>query len=47
VAGFTVRRQANPTFVAPLRINRSQIYGDMTLEEFARNLNVFHAEEAR
>lgn len=47
VAAFTVRRQANPTFVFPLRINRSQIYGEMTLEEFIRNLNVFHAEEAK
>jgi peptidoglycan/xylan/chitin deacetylase (PgdA/CDA1 family) len=47
VAGLTVRRQANPTFVSPLRINRSQIYGEMTLEEFARNLNVFHREELK
>jgi len=47
VAGFTVRRQANPMFVAPFRINRSQIYGEMTLDEFARNLNVFHAEELK
>jgi peptidoglycan/xylan/chitin deacetylase (PgdA/CDA1 family) len=46
-AAFTVRRQTNPTFVMPLRINRSQIYGDMTLEEFIRNLNVFHAEEIK
>ena len=34
-------------FVAPFRINRSQIYGEMTLDEFARNLNVFHAEELK
>jgi len=47
VAGFTVRRQANPVFVAPLQINRSQIYGEMTLDEFIRNLNVFHAEEIK
>jgi peptidoglycan/xylan/chitin deacetylase (PgdA/CDA1 family) len=47
VAGFTVRRQANPMFVAPFLINRSQIYGEMTLEEFTRNLNVFHAEELK
>jgi peptidoglycan/xylan/chitin deacetylase (PgdA/CDA1 family) len=47
VAGFTVRRQANPVFVAPFRINRSQIYGEMTLDEFIRNLNVFHAEEIK
>jgi len=47
VAAFTVRRQSNPIFVAPLRINRSQIYGDMTLDEFIRNLNVFHTEEIK
>jgi peptidoglycan/xylan/chitin deacetylase (PgdA/CDA1 family) len=44
---FTVTRQANPAFVFPLRVNRSQIYAEMTLEEFARNLNVFHREELR
>ena len=47
VAAFTVRRQSNPTFVAPLRINRSQIYGEMTLEEFIRSLTVLHAEELK
>ena len=47
LGAFTVRRQANPTFVSPLRINRSQIYGEMTLEEFARNLNVYHGEEIK
>lgn len=47
VAAFTVRRQANSAFVAPLRINRSQIYAEMTIEDFAKNLNVFHAEDLR
>jgi peptidoglycan/xylan/chitin deacetylase (PgdA/CDA1 family) len=47
VAAFTVRRQANPAFVVPLRINRSQIYAEMTLEDFARALNVFHKEDLR
>ena len=47
VAAFTVRRQANPAFVLPLRINRSQIYAEMTLEDFARSLNVFHKEDLR
>jgi peptidoglycan/xylan/chitin deacetylase (PgdA/CDA1 family) len=46
-AAFTVRRQANPAFVSPLRINRSQIYADMSLEEFARNLTEFHHENLR
>jgi hypothetical protein len=30
--------------VHPLRIRRSQIFADMTLAEFARNLTVFHEE---
>jgi peptidoglycan/xylan/chitin deacetylase (PgdA/CDA1 family) len=45
VAGFTVRRQPNPAFVSPLRINRSQVYADWTLEEFKNNLATFHPEE--
>lgn len=44
VAAFSVRREGNPSFVHPLRIHRSQIYADMTLQEFARNLTVFHPE---
>jgi peptidoglycan/xylan/chitin deacetylase (PgdA/CDA1 family) len=44
VAAFTVRRQGNPSFVAPLTIHRSQIYSEMTLEDFAKNLNVFNQE---
>jgi peptidoglycan/xylan/chitin deacetylase (PgdA/CDA1 family) len=44
VAAFTVRREGNPAFVHPLRIQRQQIYAEMTLEEFARNLTVFHQE---
>jgi peptidoglycan/xylan/chitin deacetylase (PgdA/CDA1 family) len=46
-AAFTVRRQSNASFVELLRISRSQIYSDMTLEQFARNLNVFHPENLR
>jgi len=44
LAGLSVRREGNPSFVHPLRIRRSQIFADMTLEEFARNLTVFHEE---
>ncbi|OLC32071.1 MAG: hypothetical protein AUH81_16750 [Candidatus Rokubacteria bacterium 13_1_40CM_4_69_5] len=44
IAAFSVRREGNASFVHPLRIRRSQIYSDMTLEEFARNLDVFHQE---
>jgi len=47
VAAFTVRRQGSPSFVAPLRANRSQIYSEMSLEDFARNLNVFQREDLR
>jgi len=46
-AAFTVRRQANPSFVPPLTIHRSQIYADMTLEEFAKNLTLFQEEDLR
>ncbi|HSF05581.1 MAG TPA: polysaccharide deacetylase family protein [Methylomirabilota bacterium] len=44
LAALTVRREGNPSFVHPLRIRRSQIFADMTLGEFARNLTVFHEE---
>ena len=47
VAAFTVRRESNPSFARPLRISRSQIYSEMTLEQFARNLNLFHHEHLR
>ena len=47
VAAFTVRRQTNPAFVFPLKMNRSQVYAEMSLQEFARNLNVFHEEDLR
>ncbi|HEY3097924.1 MAG TPA: polysaccharide deacetylase family protein, partial [Methylomirabilota bacterium] len=46
-AAFTVRRESNPSFARPLRISRSQIYSEMTLEQFARNLNLFHTENLR
>src|SRR2546425_549204 len=47
LAAFTVRRQANPSFVSPLTIHRSQVYADMTLEDFAKNLTVFQEEDLR
>ena len=46
-AAFTVRRESNPVFVELHRISRSQIYSEMTLEQFARNLNVFHPQSLR
>jgi peptidoglycan/xylan/chitin deacetylase (PgdA/CDA1 family) len=45
IAAFTVRRQGNPSFVDPLRIHRSQIYPEMTMDDFVKNLNVFSNEE--
>jgi peptidoglycan/xylan/chitin deacetylase (PgdA/CDA1 family) len=44
VAGFSVRRQGNASFVRPLTANRSQIYSEMTIEDFVKNLNVYHQE---
>jgi peptidoglycan/xylan/chitin deacetylase (PgdA/CDA1 family) len=46
-AAFTVRRESNAAFADVLRISRSQIYSEMTLEQFAKNLNVFHPENLR
>ena len=40
-AGFTVHREANPAFVSLLKLNRSQVYADWTLEDFKKNLNTF------
>jgi peptidoglycan/xylan/chitin deacetylase (PgdA/CDA1 family) len=47
VAGFDVVRESNPAFTRALRIHRRQIYADMTLHEFARNLAVFQEEPLR
>jgi peptidoglycan/xylan/chitin deacetylase (PgdA/CDA1 family) len=47
LTAFTVRREANSAFVSPFKVHRSQIYGEMSLEDFARNLNVFHQEQLK
>jgi peptidoglycan/xylan/chitin deacetylase (PgdA/CDA1 family) len=47
LAAFTVRRQGNPAFVFPLAGHRSQVYSEMSLEDFARNLNVYQQEDLR
>jgi peptidoglycan/xylan/chitin deacetylase (PgdA/CDA1 family) len=44
VSGFSVRRQGNASFVRPLVGNRSQVYSEMTIEDFAKNLNVYQQE---
>jgi peptidoglycan/xylan/chitin deacetylase (PgdA/CDA1 family) len=46
-AAFTVRREGNPAFVYPLRAHRSQIYADMSLADFVKNLTIFSQEPAR
>jgi peptidoglycan/xylan/chitin deacetylase (PgdA/CDA1 family) len=46
-AAFDVRRQGNPAFTPALTIHRAQIYSEMSLEDFARNLNVFSQETIR
>jgi peptidoglycan/xylan/chitin deacetylase (PgdA/CDA1 family) len=46
-AAFTVRRQSSPSFVDPYRIHRSQIYPEMSMEEFIKNLNLFSREELK
>ena len=44
---FTVRRQGSPSFVDPHRIHRSQIYPEMSMEDFIKNLNFFSQEEIK
>ena len=44
VAGLTVFREGNSSFVPLFRIRRSQIYAEMTLDDFVKNLNTFAAE---
>jgi len=43
-AGLTVFREGNSSFVPLFRIRRSQIYAEMTLDDFIKNLNTFAAE---
>jgi len=44
VAGLTVFREGNSSFVPLFRIRRSQVYAEMTLDDFIKNLNTFAAE---
>jgi peptidoglycan/xylan/chitin deacetylase (PgdA/CDA1 family) len=46
-AAFTVRRQGSPSFVDPYRIHRSQIYPEMSMDDFIKNLNLFSQEEIK
>lgn len=47
IAAFTVRREGNPSFVDSLRIHRSQIYSEMSMDDFIKNLNIFSNEEIK
>lgn len=47
IAAFTVRRQGSSSFVDPLRIHRSQIYPEMSMDDFVKNLNFFSQEEIK
>jgi peptidoglycan/xylan/chitin deacetylase (PgdA/CDA1 family) len=44
IAGLTVFREGNSSFVPLFRIRRSQVYAEMTLDDFVKNLNTFAAE---
>jgi len=44
-AAFTVRPQANPSFVEPLRIHRTQFFSEMSLDDFTKYLNIFNSEK--
>ena len=47
VAALDVRRQGNPAFTPRLTIHRAQIYSEMNMEDFIRNLTVFNEETIR
>jgi len=47
VAALDVRRQGNPSFTPTLTIHRAQIYSEMSLDDFVRNLTVFSEEAIR
>jgi len=47
IAALDVRRQGNPSFTPLLTIHRAQIYSEMTLDDFARNLTTFSEEAIR
>ena len=44
VGGLTVFREGNASFVPLYRIRRSQVYAEMTLDDFVKNLNTFATE---
>ena len=44
LGGLTVFREGNSSFVPLFRIRRSQVYAEMTLDDFIKNLNTFATE---
>jgi peptidoglycan/xylan/chitin deacetylase (PgdA/CDA1 family) len=44
---FTVKREGNPFFIHPYRLNRSMIYGDYNLEQFEKNLAAYTEESLK
>jgi peptidoglycan/xylan/chitin deacetylase (PgdA/CDA1 family) len=44
---FTVERGGNPFFVDAYRIQRSMIYGDLTFQDFKKNLKLFTSQSLR
>jgi peptidoglycan/xylan/chitin deacetylase (PgdA/CDA1 family) len=47
IAALDVRRQGNPSFTPTLTTHRAQIYSEMSLDDFIRNLTVFSEETIR
>lgn len=47
VGGLTVSREGNSSFVPLFRIRRSQVYAEMTMDDFIKNLNTFAPEPIR
>ena len=47
VAALDVRRQGNPSFTPRLTIHRAQVYSEMSMDDFIRNLTVFSEETIR
>jgi peptidoglycan/xylan/chitin deacetylase (PgdA/CDA1 family) len=47
IAALDVRRQGNPSFTPMLSIHRAQVYSEMSLGDFIRNLTVFSEEAIR
>ena len=47
IAALDVRRQGNPSFTPTLTIHRAQVYSEMSLDDFIRNLTVFSEEAIR